>query len=126
MPLTADDIVMKFNYIKSLHPDDNLRPVHVRNVFTVRNFATLVAEIERLREETTWVRNKLGLELDASSDYVYGKMHVLSHQAHGYVNYIEAHKCNDKQGEISRLSKRLVELEHQLAAARAQEDPNGM
>lgn len=54
--------------------------------------------------ESAWVRMKLKLPPNASLQDVQGKMHVWDSRASGYMRYIDAHKCDDKQGEIARLS----------------------
>jgi hypothetical protein len=88
----------------------------------VAQLATSAADVERLKEETQWVRKKLKLPAEASRFDVYGKMHVLEADAHGYQAYIAAYKCDDKQGEIARLTHQVAAL--QAAAARfADETP---
>ncbi len=54
--------------------------------------------------EAAWVRRKLFLPASASLQDVQVQMHILCSNAHGYVTYIQSHKCDDKQGEIARLS----------------------
>ncbi len=76
--------------------------------------ADLAANDERL-----WVRRKFKIADDAPVGNVYGKMHNLEAHAHGYIAYIEAFKCDDKQGEIARLTVRAEQAESELAALRA-------
>jgi hypothetical protein len=75
-----------------------------------------------------WIRKKLGLPEDAQmfrgSDTIAGKLHNLCFDAHGYQTYIVAYKCDDKQGEIARLTvraeraeDRIKELEARVPAA---------
>lgn len=65
-------------------------------------------ELQRLRYEATWIREKLELpadcELLTGQTTLAGTMHVLCSNAHGFKTYIESHKCEDKQGEIARLT----------------------
>lgn len=76
------------------------------------------AEAGRLHDAWDWIRNKLGLPENATDSDIYGEMHVLEAHAHGYETYIQAHKCDDKQGEIARLTVRVGELEAEIAACR--------
>jgi hypothetical protein len=75
-------------------------------------------ENAELAKEAAWIRNKLGLPVDVkllSGDITLaGTMHNIVHQANGYVRYIEAFKCDDKQGEIARQSVRIAEQEQQI------------
>jgi len=75
----------------------------------------LQARIAELEYEARWIREKLKLPADTQllrgEKTLAGTMHVVCHRAHGYVAYIEAYKCDDKQGEIGRLSKRIADLE---------------
>jgi len=80
----------------------------------------LKAENANLREEAAWIRRKLDLPEDAqfvSGDgkTVAGAMNVVCSAAHGYNTYIVAYKCNDKQGEIARLTVERDELKAALA-----------
>lgn len=82
----------------------------------------LFEEIERLRERADafdWVLSKIrnvwkGYKppTDGRSDIhdVMGSMHVLESHAHGYETYIAAFKCDDKQGEIARLTVEINQL----------------
>ena len=60
--------------------------------------------------ESRWIREKLGLPPTAKTGDVQGQMHILHSNAFGYVTYIAAYKCDDKQGEIARLSVALRTL----------------
>lgn len=85
------------------------------------------AEVERLKEEHDWIRTKLGLPLDTpfisgKGDTLAGRMHVVCSNADGYVRYIAAYRCNDKQGEIARQSVELASLRLQLSQAERQRD----
>ena len=75
----------------------------------------LTAERDALREEADWVRKKLDLPADTplfagAGKTLAGTLHVLCSHAHGYETYIAAHKCNDKQGEIARLTVEIDRL----------------
>ena len=76
-----------------------------------------VAQLAEQTEEARWIRRKLSLSYDATTTDVYGEMHVKCSHAHGYETYITAYKCNDKQGEIARLT---VALTEQTAEAESQ------
>ena len=65
-----------------------------------------------------WIKNKLGLPKDCHWQQLFGQMHVTCSHAHGYDTYIAAYKCDDKQGEIARLT---VERDAALARAEAAE-----
>lgn len=65
--------------------------------------------------ESRWIREKLNLPADATTSNVQGLMHVVCAHAHGYEAYIAAYKCNDKQGEIARLTVEVAELRAELA-----------
>jgi hypothetical protein len=75
----------------------------------------LVKRCEELEYNLAWIRRKLGLPPDAdmfSGDHtIAGMLHVWDSRQHGYQTYIEVHKCEDKQGEIARQAKRIMELE---------------
>jgi hypothetical protein len=74
-------------------------------------------EIERLKEiekHWLWIKKKLKLPEDADWVTVYGQMHVNESHAHGYVTYIESYKCDDKQGEIARLTVQVSKLKDQV------------
>lgn len=62
-------------------------------------------------EIVAWIKRKLELPETATASDVFGRMHVLASNSHGYLTYIEAFKCNDKQGEIARLTVDLAEME---------------
>lgn len=68
-------------------------------------------------EALAWIRRKLGLPADAQmfsgQTTIAGALHVLCSHAHGFDDYIRAHKCDDKQGEIARLTVQVRELEEQ-------------
>ncbi len=80
------------------------------------------------REALVWIRKKLELPKDAEmftgQDTIAGRLHVLCHQARGYVAYIEAFKCDDKQGEIARLTVRAEQAEAALAALQQSSEGN--
>jgi hypothetical protein len=83
--------------------------------------AELQAECDKLREESQWIRTKLELPPDTpfvsgGGDTLAGAMHVVCDYAHGYLTYIAAYKCNDKQGEIARLTVALNEANARAAA----------
>jgi hypothetical protein len=88
-----------------------------------QNVPRLVQEVRRLREESIWVRKKLGLHedtpfVDGNGPTLTGSMHVVCSHAHGYESYIVAYKCDDKQGEIARLTVERNELREQVKAER--------
>lgn len=60
--------------------------------------------------ESRWIRRKLELPANASTGDLQGQMHVVCSHAHGYMTYIKAFKCDDKQGEIARLTVAVREL----------------
>jgi hypothetical protein len=69
----------------------------------------LSAEVNRLNEEMAWIRRKINVPEDAqmfvgAPNTIAGALHVLSSNAHGYITYIKAFKCDDKEGEIARLT----------------------
>lgn len=71
-------------------------------------------KLKSLDEEATWVRRKLGLSEDcgfvSGRPTLAGEMHVVCADAHGMRKYISSHKCDDKQGEIARLSASLAKI----------------
>lgn len=73
-------------------------------ILLAQEFVKVREESKRLREFRDWICTKLGLPLDAKDSQVYGAMHVACSHAHGYETYIQSHKCDDKQGEIARLT----------------------
>lgn len=91
--------------------------------FSLDECVEVIAEIDRCREEAAWIRRKLGLPEDCGfvtgDKTLAGEMHVVCSHAHGYVTYIEAFKCDDKQGEIARLTVELGKSVDTRAAIRA-------
>ena len=83
----------------------------------LERIATLEREREQNRKDWAWVCRKIGIPEDSrllSGDQtVAGTLHVLTSHAHGYKTYIAAFRCDDKQGEIARLT---VEREEARAA----------
>lgn len=80
----------------------------------------LSVHAQRLQEEASWVRRKLALPehtplFTGGGTTLAGTLHVVCSHAHGYQTYIKAYKCNDKQGEIARLT---VENARLLAACK--------
>jgi hypothetical protein len=77
-----------------------------------------MSELKELREALAWIRQKLDLpenvEMFAGGDSIAGKLHNLCFDAHGYQTYIVAFKCDDKQGEIARLTVRAERAEDAL------------
>lgn len=70
-------------------------------------------------EECQWIRKKLNLPADAQfvrgmGQTLAGSMHVVCDHAHGYMTYIKAYRCNDKQGEIARLTVQLATIRRKL------------
>lgn len=58
-------------------------------------------------EEVAWIRKKLGLEKESTWQELFGKMHVVCSHSASFMRYIETYKCNDKEGEIARLTNEL-------------------
>lgn len=92
--------------------NDGLEPETVDVILENRRLtaenAALRQQLAEARAEQAWVRVKLKLPEAAESHEVYCEMHVLEAHAHGYTKYIEAYKCDDKQGEIARQSVQLA------------------
>lgn len=75
-------------------------------------------------EALAWIRKKLDLPEDAgmfTAGGIAGKLHNLCFDAHGFQTYILAYKCDDKQGEIARLTVRAERAEALIAAS--EEEP---
>ena len=70
---------------------------------------------KRDNDEGDWIRKKLGLPSSATSGELYGEMHVVCAHSVGYIRYIETYKCDDKEGEIARLTVELETLKLRLA-----------
>lgn len=68
------------------------------------------------RELIRWIKKKSELPLDCDDSKLMGQMRAICFAAQGYDAYIKAFKCEDKQGEISRLT---VELAKARAEAHA-------
>jgi hypothetical protein len=84
-------------------------------------------KIEQLTMEAQWVRVKLGLAIDTPFNEGEGAMltialHQLTSEAHGYRAYIAAYKCDDKQGEIARLTVALKDAEERIEKLQAFKD----
>jgi hypothetical protein len=97
-------------------PDE--REVQVRHI--EEKFEELKDELHALREESRWVRRKFGLPEDTpfasgGDKTLAGTLHVIEHRASGYVAYIEAFKCDDKQGEIARQHVEILRLRSENA-----------
>lgn len=79
--------------------------------------ATFERERDEARRTVAWVCRKLGIPEDSAlatgESTIAGAMHVLAAHAHGYKTYIETFKCDEKQGEIARLT---VERDESRAA----------
>lgn len=77
-----------------------------------------VEKLAELEEEAEWVRKKLELPEDTKTFTgdisLAGSLHVLCSHAHGYDKYITSYKCDDKQGEIARLTVKVQELEEKI------------
>lgn len=65
-----------------------------------------------------WIRAKLKLpaesQMFSGEHTIAGALHVMAAHAHGYTTYIESYKCDDKQGEIARLTVENAALKEQL------------
>lgn len=64
-------------------------------------------DFKKVEQDFCWVKAKLGLPRNASIQDIQGEMHILKHKSDGFTAYIESYKCDDKQGEIARLTKEL-------------------
>lgn len=89
-------------------------------------------EISMLKEEAAWIRRKLGLPEDTPMfsgsgkqdsafagppngvTTVAGTLHVVCSGHHGMQTYIKAFRCDDKQGEIARLTVDLAEAREKM------------
>jgi hypothetical protein len=92
----------------------------------VRAVARRAAEVEgegvkvpTNAQALAWIRRKLGLAPDTPMFHgggptIAGTLHVLCSDAHGMQAYIRAYKCDDKQGEIARLTVEVRELRARL------------
>ncbi|MGH9931017.1 MAG: hypothetical protein ACREA9_17555 [Pyrinomonadaceae bacterium] len=104
-------------------------PHQVIDVLRAANWNAIVvlrAELAEAKESLAWIRKKIGVPEDAQmftgKDTIAGQLHVIRSHSDGYMKYITAYKCNDKQGEIARQSVRITELESELAEAKQQID----
>lgn len=81
-----------------------------------RTYAVLLADQEQAHKaaltaaegDLAWIRKKIGVPPDAEmftgQETIAGRLHVICSNSHGYLTYIVAYKCDDKQGEIARLT----------------------
>lgn len=73
----------------------------------------LVQERDEAVSALNWICRKLnlpeGTKLLTGEQTIAGTMHNVCAAAHGYEAYIKAYKCDDKQGEIARLTVALGE-----------------
>ncbi len=76
--------------------------------------ADLESQLAERDKGMRWIRQKLKLPDGVGMDDVYGEMHVMESHAHGYMTYIEAGKCDDKSGEIARLTVQLAERDAEI------------
>lgn len=88
-----------------------------------RKVKELEAQIETSNSERAWIRQKLGLPED--SPFLSGEcntlaaaMHVVCAYAQGYERYVASHKCDDKEGQIARLTVALSEATEQANKAK--------
>jgi hypothetical protein len=83
--------------------------------------AALERDLAAAQEEMAWIRKKLKLPEDAKmfvgQPTIAGALHVICSHAHGYETYITSFKCDDKQGEIARLTVELDRLRARLLTA---------
>lgn len=89
---------------------------------------TTISELEerigKLDYEAKWVRRKLDLPDDTEfisgqGKTLAGAMHVVCADAFGMLTYIRANKCDDKQGEIARLTVDLANAIRERDEAKA-------
>ncbi len=77
--------------------------------------ARLKEQLAEANNERAWVRRKLGIPEDcgflSGEVTLAGTMHCACNAANGYRKYIETEKCDDKLGEIARMSVRLAEAQ---------------
>lgn len=96
--------------------DDELPPI------TGPTGSDTAAELTQARADLAWIRKKLGLPTDAQmfqgDQTIAGTLHVICSHAHGWTKYIQAYKCNDKDGEIARQAVRIGELATEVAKLR--------
>lgn len=83
-----------------------------------KDLAAATTRAEQAEAALAWIRTKLKLPADAEmfsgERTIAGAMHVMEDHASGYEQYIVSYKCNDKQGEIARLSVALRQAEAAL------------
>lgn len=77
-------------------------------------------------EALAWIRKKLGLAADTemftgAPNTIAGAL--LCSDAHGMQTYIQAYKCDNKQGEIARLTVEVERLKKLLMATNGSGDP---
>ncbi len=86
-----------------------------------RIITDLKAKLDQAEEDRKWICRKLEIsetcEMFTGEISIAGTLHVWGFRQSGYMTYIEAYKCNDKQGEIARQSARIATLEARLKKA---------
>lgn len=76
--------------------------------------AQVKTERDEANKEREWVRKKIKIASSAPITDVYGALHILEANSHGYLTYIKSFRCNDKQGEIARLTVERDALREEL------------
>jgi hypothetical protein len=81
----------------------------------LHNRDVVMPAVTEALEAMAWIRRKLKLSPDAkmfegAPNTIAGELHVLCNDSHGYRAYIAAFKCDDKQGEIARLTRLVDQL----------------
>ena len=80
---------------------------------TVRGWDAACSMVQAIHD-IAWICRKLelppGTQLVTGRPTIAGEMHVRCSEAHGYSAYVTSHRCDDKQGEIARLTARLTHL----------------
>lgn len=81
--------------------------------------AAMKEQLSEANKERAWVRRKLDIPEDtgflSGEVTLAGTMHNVCAHAAGYDKYVESYKCDDKQGEIARLTVTCNALKEQVA-----------
>lgn len=90
--------------------------------------AALKEQLSEANKERAWVRRKLDIPEDtgflSGEVTLAGTMHNVCAHAAGYDKYVESYKCDDKQGEIARLTVTCNALKEQVAQLKTQLEKN--
>ena len=127
LPLAVDRVLSRIAELESAQwPDEKQRIEWQKKAEAERDCAVerakqLEAELARLTHETQWVRKKIGVSESAIVGDVQGSLHVLCSNAHGMTEYINAGKCDDKEGKIARQAVEIANLNAELAFLKSPE-----